>query len=263
LTHTEFLDKFRCPISRLVFNEPVIAQDGHIYERDCIEEWFRNKKTSPITRQNLNTNLLPVVPIKNMIDETIKIDPKLRELQYNIIREYYPNRENVMRFLRNKMFDKLLNHINFVLTDTFNDGGSLLKYIIQYKCPTEIFKHIIKNSVDLECPFEETVENNVPRENYETPITCMFQYCDIDILIFLVENVNFNFRHHNKNGLDLASIFLQNLKKKLTFVLNKMEEDPNYTSKIEKLFSTLFQKGCDPNFESENYNLVTSLINSN
>jgi hypothetical protein len=40
---------YTCPISGLVFNDPVIACDGHTYDRENIEEWFNTSETSPIT----------------------------------------------------------------------------------------------------------------------------------------------------------------------------------------------------------------------
>ena len=33
--------------------DPVVAADGHIYERDAIVEWLENHDTSPVTRQVL------------------------------------------------------------------------------------------------------------------------------------------------------------------------------------------------------------------
>jgi len=45
---------FQCPISTCRFVDPVVAQDGHTYEADCIKDWFkRGNHTSPLT-----TNIL-------------------------------------------------------------------------------------------------------------------------------------------------------------------------------------------------------------
>jgi len=40
-----------CPITGEVFTDPVVAADGHTYERKAIELWFRVHKTSPMTRE--------------------------------------------------------------------------------------------------------------------------------------------------------------------------------------------------------------------
>lgn len=42
-------DEFLCPIMYQLFREPVIAQDGHTYERSAIEKWFEKHSTSPRT----------------------------------------------------------------------------------------------------------------------------------------------------------------------------------------------------------------------
>lgn len=42
---TEFL----CPITRSLFQDPVMAVDGHTYERDAILRWFSHNATSPMT----------------------------------------------------------------------------------------------------------------------------------------------------------------------------------------------------------------------
>ena len=58
-----------CPISRELFTDPVVAKDGSTYEREAIEEWLREKKTSPITRAPLNSSeLYPNLAIKSMAD---------------------------------------------------------------------------------------------------------------------------------------------------------------------------------------------------
>jgi hypothetical protein len=49
-----------CPITLRTFRDPVIAKDGHTYEREAIVRWITENGTSPLTRQPLNVNdLLP------------------------------------------------------------------------------------------------------------------------------------------------------------------------------------------------------------
>eukprot|EP00808_Paulinella_micropora_P022057 g28019.t1 len=49
---------FICPISLEVMHDPVIAADGHSYERETIVEWFKHKNTSPSTNLPLPHTLL-------------------------------------------------------------------------------------------------------------------------------------------------------------------------------------------------------------
>ena len=40
---------FFCPISQEMMHDPVITMDGHSYEREQIESWFRRSTLSPVT----------------------------------------------------------------------------------------------------------------------------------------------------------------------------------------------------------------------
>lgn len=62
-----------CPITLQPFENPVIAADGHTYERDAIVECIARSGISPITREPLDSNTLrPNYIIKNLIDELKK-----------------------------------------------------------------------------------------------------------------------------------------------------------------------------------------------
>ena len=64
---------FVCPITQEVMKDPVIAADGHTYERAAIEGWFKNKDTSPVTNLKLpNKNLIPNYKIKSCIEDFLK-----------------------------------------------------------------------------------------------------------------------------------------------------------------------------------------------
>ncbi|CAF1362648.1 unnamed protein product [Didymodactylos carnosus] len=47
-------DSLRCPITLELFSDPVLAQDGHTYEREAIVEWIEKNGRSPITDQQLS-----------------------------------------------------------------------------------------------------------------------------------------------------------------------------------------------------------------
>lgn len=48
-------EMFKCPISKQVFFEPVVASDGYTYERVSLEKWIEeNGSISPMTRERLN-----------------------------------------------------------------------------------------------------------------------------------------------------------------------------------------------------------------
>ena len=64
-----------CPINRELPFDPVLAEDGKIYERDAILKWFAKKAgdaTSPSTGAVIGTKLLPAVQARNTIESLIQ-----------------------------------------------------------------------------------------------------------------------------------------------------------------------------------------------
>ncbi|EOD24121.1 hypothetical protein EMIHUDRAFT_238947, partial [Emiliania huxleyi CCMP1516] len=51
-------DDFVCPITTEVMSDPVMAADGHAYERTAIERWLASKSTSPLTGGELEHSIL-------------------------------------------------------------------------------------------------------------------------------------------------------------------------------------------------------------
>ncbi|KAK9804850.1 hypothetical protein WJX72_008634 [[Myrmecia] bisecta] len=48
--HAQFsVEEMECPITQVFMTDPVIAADGHSYEKSAIEEWFSRHDTSPMT----------------------------------------------------------------------------------------------------------------------------------------------------------------------------------------------------------------------
>ena len=76
------LDDLTCPISQTIMIDPVIASDGHTYDRANIRRVIDGPNpVSPLTRENLNDVLLPNIPLRNIIE--------------NIIREGLINQEDI------------------------------------------------------------------------------------------------------------------------------------------------------------------------
>ncbi|KAL3142061.1 hypothetical protein ABBQ32_004689 [Trebouxia sp. C0010 RCD-2024] len=62
-----FLDQlFCCPITKVAMVDPVIAGDGHTYERTAIQHWLQGSSLSPVTGDKLpHTRLVPNVLAKS------------------------------------------------------------------------------------------------------------------------------------------------------------------------------------------------------
>ncbi|CAF2873956.1 unnamed protein product [Rotaria sp. Silwood2] len=58
-----------CPITYELFHDPVLAPDGHTYEKQAIEQWIRRHGTSPMTKQPLSIEqLYPNRIVKEIVD---------------------------------------------------------------------------------------------------------------------------------------------------------------------------------------------------
>lgn len=55
--------QFCCPLTHEVFEDPVMAPDGQVYERSAIVEWLERQGTSPFTEQPMNTEQLRTVSV--------------------------------------------------------------------------------------------------------------------------------------------------------------------------------------------------------
>lgn len=62
-----------CPITSSLPIDPVMAEDGHVYEREAIESWFaRGRQTSPATNTNIGTKLIPSTQVRNLIEHMVR-----------------------------------------------------------------------------------------------------------------------------------------------------------------------------------------------
>ena len=65
---------FVCPISQDIYQDPVVAADGHSYERGSITEWLSNNDTSPMTNYRLfHKNLTPNRNLKSSIQTWLEV----------------------------------------------------------------------------------------------------------------------------------------------------------------------------------------------
>jgi serine/threonine protein kinase len=64
------MDACKCPITDEIFEDPVVGDDGHTYERKAIIDWLTKNQTSPMTREPMDINSLRTnYIVKKMIEE--------------------------------------------------------------------------------------------------------------------------------------------------------------------------------------------------
>ena len=61
--------EYSCPITHQCMDNPVRADDNHIYDRHALETWLHVSKTSPLTREEISRNAVPHTALKSAIGE--------------------------------------------------------------------------------------------------------------------------------------------------------------------------------------------------
>lgn len=59
---------FVCPITHETMCDPVVAQDGHTYERTAIERWFMQSSISPCTNVRIAKTLTPNYALRKVME---------------------------------------------------------------------------------------------------------------------------------------------------------------------------------------------------
>lgn len=68
----ESIEELICPITHELPVEPVLAEDGKVYERSAIETWLQKNQRSPSTNEAIGNRLTPATQIKNIIEFMVK-----------------------------------------------------------------------------------------------------------------------------------------------------------------------------------------------
>ena len=65
-------DDLLCPISKHLPVDPVLAEDGWVYERALIEKWLKEKHKSPVANVPMGVKLQPLRRTKDHIEQLVK-----------------------------------------------------------------------------------------------------------------------------------------------------------------------------------------------
>ncbi len=150
------IDTLCCPITSLLMFDPVFIDDGYTYERQGIENWFKEHNTSPLTRQPVTQTMVPNIIVKKIIDDLLKKNPDLKDEQYVPIIDYTSCKSEIIDHIVNKKYYKLKEYNEYKLLDANiivpGYPHKFAHFIILMTIIPDIsvVKHIIDNSVDLE-----------------------------------------------------------------------------------------------------------------
>mmetsp|Transcript_615 Transcript_615/g.1707 ORF Transcript_615/g.1707 Transcript_615/m.1707 type:complete len:321 (+) Transcript_615:102-1064(+) len=66
------MEHHRCPITQQLPVDPVMAEDGHIYERSALKRWLARKLTSPTTNRPMGCAVVPAVTARQTVNELVE-----------------------------------------------------------------------------------------------------------------------------------------------------------------------------------------------
>ncbi|CAG9320686.1 unnamed protein product [Blepharisma stoltei] len=148
-------DDFCCPITGDLMEDPVVAADGHSYERESITAWFQRKKTSPLTGLALkSTVLLDNHSLKAIINKFKENIPKIQlENQIKIdLLEAINMREAFLEDHLKKEKEQLGNLANLYGEEKEKNLSlerKLATYLKQIKNQSDIIDTLNKDAEDL------------------------------------------------------------------------------------------------------------------
>lgn len=216
MSHSEF----RCPLTKLIYFDPVLAEDGHIYERMAIEKWFEDNRISPITSEIINKKLINVYEFKILVDKYLDTHVDMHSEQFMIKRPYNLFRNEFIEKLKKNDYNDLEMYTEILLNDNINLNYNIIKYLCE-KCRDSIkINNIINNSVDYDM---EDIEG------YK-PINYVFKFCEASAIYHLLKkNIDYNFvDNQGKNLIHYVCIYHPNNPELIKFLLD-LKIDPNFT----------------------------------
>lgn len=168
-------DIFICPISRKLFNEPVLADDGFFYEKNEIEKWLKTKNTSPLTGLYISKKLISCHLFSTVLKRFYEENPKELLNRYINIKQHSEYIDEINNILEYEEYDELLKYSSFNLI--FFKKSKLVGFLENVNLV--IFRYFIDNIINI----EEICDENLGQKL----IHLVCRHCEPDKIKYLVD----------------------------------------------------------------------------
>ncbi|KAJ0698572.1 putative U box domain, armadillo-like helical, Zinc finger, RING/FYVE/PHD-type [Helianthus annuus] len=111
---------FVCPITTLIFDDPVTLETGQTYERKAIQEWIdRGNYTCPITHQKLHNLHLPKTNyvLKRLIASWKELTPSNDQFEHQETNYVHVPQTGYESYDYSRDIDGNINEVRLVITD--------------------------------------------------------------------------------------------------------------------------------------------------
>lgn len=165
-----------CPITKLIFCDPVVAEDGYVYEYMAIRDWFKENDFSPVTKKKIGTRLMRVTSMKIIVEDLLDKEPHLRQEQFLFKKPFYLFKQELFDALLDNNANKIKEFTSICLTYEFRDT-SLFEFACR-QCSTDVLIYMFDNSIDQDVEDQKGVR----------PIHMACKYCKLDVVKHMVDN---------------------------------------------------------------------------
>lgn len=141
------LEYVKCPLTKLIFCDPCMAEDGNIYENMAIKNWFWTNTKSPITGEKMGTTLIRANATKKFVVNFLEKNPEFKNDQFLFKKPFYLFEKEFIDMLKKRDFSKMKEFTTFVLNFEI-DKETLIESLSKANPPNDILTHIIDNSID-------------------------------------------------------------------------------------------------------------------
>lgn len=183
----------KCPLTKLFFSEPVLADDGHFYEFMAIKNHISKSNMSPVTNSKMGNMIVKAPILKKMLEEFLELHPEYRDSQFSFKKPFYLFRNEFFDIIKKKQFSKLKEFTSIVLnTETNDDDNTTVFEIICKDCDDiETINYIVDESIDFDV-YDKRGMKPVHIMCRYSPIECLKHILDKDIDVNAVDNNNDN-----------------------------------------------------------------------
>lgn len=213
------INYFKCPLTDLVYLNPVVADDGYIYEEMAISYWLVKEGSSPITNESISDTLIPIKQYKNIVEEFLKNNPDQMINRFGNKKPYYLFRDNFIDNLLSNKFNELVLYTDALLTDFLDDGETIGQHLFINCKDDEIIKSIINNSIDYNS--KDDCGNRL--------IHFACQYSNQNIIKFLIEKgVDIQYEDNNNNkAIHYILMYQKQIDLIIDYFINNKNESHN------------------------------------
>ena len=129
------MEAFNCPITYEQMRDPVVAMDGHTYERTAIERWISESTAisvlSPMAGIPIGRLLIPNYALKKAIEEYVPpllTSPSPQPMEVTQLHHPRPQLRRPNRYIIQEVLNN--NNMNNMNNMNTNDVNNIIDYII-------------------------------------------------------------------------------------------------------------------------------------